>query len=68
MCEGTFELEVQDVVAGDERGVVFAHERARRDAQIYEVDSIHVWRIRNGMFLEFWRYVPYLYAHEEFWS
>jgi ketosteroid isomerase-like protein len=68
MCAGSFELEVIDVLASDERGVVFVHERARRDGRIYEVDTVHVWRLRNGMFTEFWRYVPDLYADEDFWS
>lgn len=68
MCLGTFELEVGDVLAGGERGVVFVHERARRDGRVYEVDTVHVWRIRNGMLTEFWRYVPDLYADDDFWS
>lgn len=30
LCEGRFELEVVDVLANDDRAVVFVHERARR--------------------------------------
>lgn len=68
MCGGTFELEVRDIFANRERGVVFAHERARRDGRGYEVDSVHVWRIEDGMLAEFWRYVPDIDLDDEFWS
>ncbi len=68
MCDGTFELEVRDILANTERGAVFAHERARRDGRVYEVDTVHIWRINDGMLAEFWRYVPNIDADDEFWS
>ncbi|MDQ4142401.1 MAG: nuclear transport factor 2 family protein [Actinomycetota bacterium] len=68
MSEGTFRLEVQDVVAGDDRGVVFVHESARRNNDSYEMDTVHVCRIKNQKITEYWRYSPDIYRDDEFWS
>ncbi len=68
MCLGTFELEVRDILANRERAVVFVHERARRDGVLYEVDTVHVWRIVDGTLAEFWRYAPDIDRDDEFWS
>lgn len=68
MTEGTFRLELQDVVAGDDRSVVFVHERARRNNESHEVDTVHVWRIRDRKVTEWWRYSPDIYRDDEFYS
>ncbi len=74
---GTFELEVRDVMAGDEHVAVLAHERARRDGKLHDLDTIHLWRVRNqwwqrgqkeGVLLEFWRYPADPYADDEFFA
>ncbi len=68
MTEGTFRLELRDVVAGEDRSVAFVHERSRRNNETYEMDTVHVWRIRDRKFTEYWRYSPDMYRDDEFYS
>lgn len=65
---GTFELEIIDVIAGDRHGVGLVRERARRNGNLYEVDAVQVWTIRDGLFTEFQHYVPDGRADDEFWG
>ncbi len=74
---GTFELEVRDVMAADEHVAVLTHERARQDGRMHDIDTVHVWRVRNqwwqrgqkeGVLLEFWRYPADPYADDEFFA
>lgn len=65
---GSFELEVREVLASDEHVAVLVRERARRDGRAYETDSLHLWRLRDGQFAEWWRYPVDTYADDEFWS
>lgn len=74
---GTFELEVHDVLASDEHAVVLVRERARRDGRVHDMNTVHVWMVRDrwserggrdGVLLEFWRYPEDTYADDEFFS
>lgn len=65
---GSFELEVREVLASDEHVAVLVRERARRDGRASETDSLHLWRLRDGQFAEWWRYPVDTYADDEFWS
>jgi ketosteroid isomerase-like protein len=74
---GTFELEVREVMAADEHVAVLVHERARRDGKLHDIDTVHIWRVRNrwwergskeGSLLEFWRYPADTYADDAFFA
>lgn len=73
---GTFELEVQDVLASEDHAAVLVRERARRDGRIHDMNAVHLWRIhdnwaergRNSALVEFWRYPEDSYADDEFFS
>jgi ketosteroid isomerase-like protein len=65
---GSFTLEVRDVLAGEEHAAVLVRERACRGGRPYETDSLHLWRLRDGQFAEWWRYPLDTYADDEFWS
>ncbi len=69
MCDGTFELSVRKLeVAGDQLGVIYVHERARRGGRTYEVEPVHVWQVKDGLATEFWRCSPDTQTDDEFWS
>jgi ketosteroid isomerase-like protein len=68
LSEGTFELAVRDVLVSDERAAVLCTERARRNGRWQEMNTVHVWRLRDRTFTEFWRYPDDTYADDEFWS
>lgn len=68
LSEGTFGLEVVDVVAGDERAVVLFRGHARREGRVLDNPTSLVLRLGDGKVLEAWEYVWDLYAVDEFWS
>ncbi len=76
--QGTFELEVRDVLVSDEHAVVLVRERARRDGKLHDVDTVHLWRVQrrwwewgqrgDGALAEFWRFPADPYADDEFFA
>lgn len=68
MTGGTFKLDVHDVLAGDEHGVVLAVATAEREGKRLESRTTHVWHLRDGKATEFWSQAEDLYAADEFWS
>src|SRR5438477_11181796 len=49
---GTFQEEVEDVLANDSHGVVLARHRFTRDGQPREYRTVHVYTIRDSKFAE----------------
>jgi len=65
---GTFNVEVHDVVGGNEHVVALATEHGERNGKTLNVFSSHVWRVRNGKAAEFIGMSADPYASDEFWS
>jgi uncharacterized protein len=63
---GTFQVEVQDVLANDEHGVALTLEGGRRDGKSMENHAVHVWDIRDGKCVRFRGYNEEVW--DEFWS
>ncbi|MCX9029481.1 MAG: hypothetical protein OIN86_15045 [Candidatus Methanoperedens sp.] len=62
-------MEIVDyILANDVHGVVLATHRLKRDGKPYEYKTAHIWRIRNGMFAEWWEYPRDLYLFDQVWS
>ncbi len=68
LTEGTFALEVDDVLGSDEHAVVLVRERARRNGTAHDMNGVHLWRLRDGQFTEFRRLPEDTYREDEFWS
>lgn len=66
---GTFHLEVHDVLANDEHGVVLVMERAEREGKELAHTEAHVWHVsKGGMLTEFWALPSDLAAADAFWA
>ena len=63
---GTFQVEVQDILANDEHGVALTREVGRRDGKSMENHAVHVWDIRDGKCARFRGYNEEVW--DEFWS
>lgn len=68
LTNGTFRLEVHDVLANDEHAVGLVTLRAERDRKTLNMHDVHVWHVTDGKFSEFWSQLADLYAFDEFWS
>jgi ketosteroid isomerase-like protein len=65
---GTFSIELHDILADDDHGVVLVREKAQRNGKTLEMDSAHIWHIKNGKATEFWGLATDPYTDDEFWS
>jgi ketosteroid isomerase-like protein len=63
---GTFQIEVQDILANDKHGVALTIKRGQRAGKTLGIRSVHVWDIRDGKFTGVRGYNEE--AWDEFWS
>lgn len=62
---GTLRVEVADILANDQRGVVVTKEQASHQGRNLEFSCIHLWIVRDGKLAEF--RVFYDDAYHQFW-
>jgi uncharacterized protein len=65
---GTFRLQVDELLAKDDRVVVLCTENARRGGRSWSSPQVHVWTVKNGRATVFWEYPGDQQAADEFWS
>lgn len=65
---GGMRLEVLDVLANEERGVVFVVGRAQRNGQVLEEKGVHVYRFVGGLAVEGFFHYEDQDAYDAFWS
>ena len=65
---GTAVLDVHDILANDEHGVVLVSNSATRDGKSFSGQDVHTFHIREGRVVEFWDLPVDQYAADEFWS
>jgi uncharacterized protein len=68
LTEGTFRLEVQDVLANEGLGVVLTKELGQHAGRTLDVDTVHVWTIEEGKLTEFHDRPADQYASDAFFS
>lgn len=56
MTDGTFKMDIHDIVANDDHVIVLTHGTADRMDMHLDQDSVHVWHVRDGHATEFWGY------------
>jgi ketosteroid isomerase-like protein len=66
--QGTFGLEIHDLLADDEHGVALVVARGQREGKSLEDRQVHVLHLRGGKVTEFWAHPGDQYAIDEFWS
>jgi ketosteroid isomerase-like protein len=65
---GAFKVEVGDVLANDERALLFADGRAERDGRTIEWETVGVFRIADSKIAECWLLPFDQYSFDEIWS
>ena len=65
--DGTYALEVHDVIANDEHAIGLTVQSGTRDGRPTTFRSAHVWHVSRGQLTELWEY-PEQPAFDEFWS
>ncbi len=68
LTHGSFELELEDVLANDAHAVAFFRGRARRQGRQLDNPTCLKMRLENGRPVEIWEFVWDLHAVDEFWS
>jgi ketosteroid isomerase-like protein len=63
---GTLQLDVLDVLANDDHGIVLTRERGQHAGKAVEYGGIHRWDFRNGKCVRFENY--YDDAYHVFWA
>ena len=65
---GTFAIEIHDVVGGDEHVVVLNTTHATRNGKSLDSKGADVWHVRGGKAVEFWHLDGDQAGATEFWS
>jgi uncharacterized protein len=65
---GSFQEEVEDVLANDQHGVVIARHRFTRDGQSRDYRTVHVYTIRDGKLAECFEHPRDQGAFDEAWG
>lgn len=68
LSDGTFRLQIDDVLAKRDRVVVLCTETAQRGGQSWSSPNVHVWTVKNGRAIAFWEYEGDEQGEDEFWS
>jgi ketosteroid isomerase-like protein len=65
---GTFQEDVEDVLANDRHGIVLARHRFTRDGQQQEYRTVHVCEIRDGKLVACWEHPRDQAAFDAAWG
>ena len=68
LTNGTFQVQLHDVVAGDEHAVSLFTATGERDGRSLDVRSVIVWHARNDRLTEAWLFTEDQYTTDAFWS
>jgi ketosteroid isomerase-like protein len=68
LSDGTFKLEIHDIMASDQHGMVLTSDSVMRKGVKHEYRSVHVWRIQKGKLLAWYEYPRDLYQYDTVWS
>lgn len=68
LTEGSFHLELIDVIANDTRAVALFRGHAQRNGKTLDNPTCLVMRMRDASVVEVWEYVWDLYHVDDFWT
>jgi uncharacterized protein len=68
LSNGTFRLQVNDVLGAGERVVVLCTSTAQRAGRTWTSPQVHVWTLKNGQAVAFREYEGDQQAEDEFWA
>jgi ketosteroid isomerase-like protein len=65
LTEGSFRVDVQALLADDDHGVALVNETASRGGRHAETFNAHIFRMHDGMVVEFWDAATDQYTFDE---
>jgi uncharacterized protein len=68
LSEGTFRIQIDEILANRDRVVVLCTETARRAGRSWSSPQVHVWTVKDGRATAFWEYEGDQQGEDEFWS
>jgi len=68
LTDGTFKVEVHDLLANDDHGVCLSVNTARRGGKDLNLLETHVYHIKDGKITEAWNFPFDADKQDEFWS
>ena len=66
--EGTFQIELHDVIANDQHAIAMTVDRAQREGKTLHASGVGVYHIAGGAVTEAWFTSQDPYAEDEFWA
>jgi ketosteroid isomerase-like protein len=68
LSEGTFRIQIDEILASRDRVVVLCTESATRAGRSWSSPQVHVWTVKDGRATAFWEYEGDQQGEDEFWS
>jgi uncharacterized protein len=68
LSEGTFRIQIDQILADRDRVVVLCTETASRAGRSWSSPTVHVWTVKDGRATAFWEYEGDQQGEDEFWS
>jgi ketosteroid isomerase-like protein len=68
LSEGTFRIQIDQILANRDRVVVLCTESASRAGRSWSSPQVHVWTVKDGRATAFWEYEGDQQGEDEFWS
>jgi uncharacterized protein len=68
LSEGSFRIQIDQILANRDRVVVLCTESARRAGRSWSSPQVHVWTVKDGRATAFWEYEGDQQGEDEFWS
>ena len=68
LSEGTFKINVHDIIANDNHAVVLSNDTAQRGDKHLDVQAVAIFHIENNQVKEAWFFNSDVYAYDEFFA
>ena len=68
LSNGTFRIQVDDVLAKGDRVIALVTESAKRKGREWSSPQVHAWTVKDGKATVFWQFQGDQYVEDEFWS
>ena len=68
LSQGTFRIQLDDVLAKGDTVVALCTESAERGGRAWSSPQVHVWTVKDGRVTRFWQFQGDQQTEDEFWS
>jgi ketosteroid isomerase-like protein len=68
LSQGTFRIQIEEVLAKGDRVIVLVTESARRNGREWSSPQLHAWTVKNGKATVFRQFQGDQQTEDEFWS